>query len=213
MQNNRTSKMVKGGPIAIVKKSNGTLQLSSDHIKFISPVKVTVDTGTVKVFQKQDKEWKELKQSKSKNGYIVVFPKCEYKSGKRCPHNIYVHRLVASAFCDNPRGVQYVDHIDGDRENNNPSNLRWVTMKENQLYRRIHELKKMKAHNRGEVCNSRKQGRILKLTRHDCSNPLFFDTIAEAGRAIGCTGQNISMCIKRGFKPVGYTVEYVEKVG
>lgn len=43
----------------------------------------------------------------------------------------YVHRLVATAFIPNPDSKPYVDHIDGNRQNNEVSNLRWVTGEEN----------------------------------------------------------------------------------
>lgn len=42
-----------------------------------------------------------------------------------------VHRLVALTFVPNPLNLPQVDHIDGDREHNCASNLRWVTNKEN----------------------------------------------------------------------------------
>lgn len=45
--------------------------------------------------------------------------------------NKAVHQLVAKAFLSNPYGYTRVDHIDGNRLNNNVKNLRWVSAKEN----------------------------------------------------------------------------------
>lgn len=43
-----------------------------------------------------------------------------------------VHRIVATAFLGNaPSDKHVVDHIDTNRQNNRPSNLRWVTRLEN----------------------------------------------------------------------------------
>ena len=48
-----------------------------------------------------------------------------------------VHRLVAEAFIPNPNNKLYIDHIDGDRQNNNINNLRWASMTENNQNRQI----------------------------------------------------------------------------
>lgn len=45
-----------------------------------------------------------------------------------------VHRLVAMAYIPNPKGLPEVNHIDGDKGNNNLYNLEWVTSQENKVH-------------------------------------------------------------------------------
>lgn len=69
---------------------------------------------------------------KDSTGQIMVLSK---NGGyERITISKHVHRLVAEAFIDKPDDSRcWVDHIDGNRSNNDVSNLRWVTPSENAL--------------------------------------------------------------------------------
>lgn len=43
----------------------------------------------------------------------------------------YIHRMVAEAFLDNQNNLPDVNHIDGDKSNNNLSNLEWSSRSDN----------------------------------------------------------------------------------
>ena len=87
--------------------------------------------GNVKSLERIDNsnhfhEEKILKQKIFRNGYWYVNLS---KDGKH--HNYHVHRIVAKLFVKNSLNKPQVNHIDGDKTNNNVNNLEWVTMSEN----------------------------------------------------------------------------------
>lgn len=52
------------------------------------------------------------------------------KKIKRCA----IHRLVATAFIPNPDNLPIVNHLDGNRSNNNVDNLEWTTVSGNAIH-------------------------------------------------------------------------------
>lgn len=59
------------------------------------------------------------------NGYQVV------SEGHK---DLYVHRLVCRAFIPNPENLPCVNHKDGNKLNNDVSNLEWCTPKQNSIH-------------------------------------------------------------------------------
>lgn len=70
-----------------------------------------------------------LKQNTKRNGYKTV-DLC--KDGK--VKTVLVHRIVAKAFCPNPHGYRFVNHIDSNRANNDSLNLEWVSSSANRMH-------------------------------------------------------------------------------
>ena len=101
-----------------------------------------------------------------------------------------IHTLVAKAFIPNPDNKQFVNHIDGNKQNNNVKNLEWVTSKENMNHAIRTGLRDPHKNNHPkgkDVVNSRsilqcsKNGTVIK--RWEC--------ISDAARAIGCNPSSI----------------------
>ena len=63
-----------------------------------------------------------LSGSIHKDGYMFVNIR-----GKQCAR----HRLVAEVFIENPENKPFVNHIDGNKQNNSVDNLEWCTQSEN----------------------------------------------------------------------------------
>lgn len=66
-----------------------------------------------------------------------------------------VHRLVAIEHIENPNNKPQVNHIDGDKSNNNAQNLEWVTNQENRDHAvrlGLHKHQKYEVYKKGVLC-------------------------------------------------------------
>lgn len=63
------------------------------------------------------------------NGYLTLV-----LCGEKHKKTVYVHRLVAEAFVENPNGYNFVNHKDENKLNCNASNLEWCTQEYNNTY-------------------------------------------------------------------------------
>lgn len=124
---------------------------------------------------------RELKPSCAK-GYLHVL--ISYKGERK---TFLVHRLVAKAFVKGYKPGLEVNHIDGDKLNNNYLNLEWVTHGENLS----HKFKVLKVENKGGIerikVNQFLNGKIVNT----------FNSINEASRFTKIDASQISACIKK----------------
>ena len=96
-----------------------------------------------------------------------------------------VHRMVALTFIDNPDNKPYVNHINGNRSDNNVENLEWVTPSENTQH----------AVNTGLF----KSGRARAVVQYNLNGEQMatFESASEAARQTGGSQSKITICCRR----------------
>lgn len=129
------------------------------------------------------------------------------------PTKATAHRLVAEAFIPNPDGKPTVDHIDGDRQNNDVSNLRWATYSEqNSRFGTVGvRSSQVLVLHYAEERKKRGGGHVRWL---GVDSAMIFDSITAAAEHFGVTIGNISMMLEHGKvgrrgKMRGYRFKYL----
>lgn len=86
------------------------------------------------------KNGKPIKLSTNRGGYLFFNI---YNSFTKKNTIVLVHKFIAKLFIPNPNNLPAINHIDGDKKNNNVSNLEWCTISYNSKHAIEHKLHKV----------------------------------------------------------------------
>ena len=152
--------------------------------------------GNLKSF-KNKKSGIILKQTNKKGGYFSVVlcfnDKIRYTR---------IHRLVAESFIPNPEEKKHVNHIDGNKQNNNVYNLEWNTPKEN-----VNHALSLHPNILKGIKNYNQKVRPKKIIQKDFNDNIIevFDNAKEASQKTGICQRNIlQVASKTEYKPNRY---------
>lgn len=135
---------------------------------------------------------KVLKPQKDTDGYLQV-----RLSNRVSNRLVFVHRLVAETFLKREDGCYEVNHIDGNKLNNNVLNLEWCDRRKNMLH--AHDLGLARTRTPLIATNIKTNERMEFKGQHD------------AARLLGINQGNIAHALKRNHGSCGgYRFEYLK---
>lgn len=144
------------------------------------------------------------------NGYYRVSFSINRKRQQR-----YLHRLLAEHFIPNPNKLPQVNHLDGNKLNNNLNNLEWVTVQENTIHAYKHGLIKHvsgKDHfNYGKFGSDSKRAKPVKATNIITNEVKEYGSIVETVKD-GFSKSEVSRSCNRGGVHKGHIFEFINMI-
>lgn len=114
-----------------------------------------------------------------------------WKEGKH--YNKMIHRIVAETFIPNPENKPQVNHIDGNKFNNNVSNLEWVTDAENKIHK--YHVLGYSSPNKNKFGKDNPKAKIVQQIK-DGVVIAEYHGIGEVKRITGIGTANVSACCR-----------------
>lgn len=167
------------------------------------------------VFSKRRNRY--MKPIKSKSGYYVIqlHKNMKFKT-------FSIHRLIAKAFIPNPNNYPCINHIDGNKLNNDISNLEWCTHKHNSqeavrigLFDNVKKIQRENA-----IKNNLSKYHILanevtkkKVSQYDKNGSFIktYNSMSDASRENNIQVTNISYCANGKRKSAGGYIWKLER--
>lgn len=118
-----------------------------------------------------------LKSPKCKSGYKTVNL---YRDKKL--KNCYLHRLIAITFIPNPENKPYVNHIDGNKLNNDLNNLEWCNGSHN-----VKEAFRLKLKNNPKGSENKRSKKVINTITNEV-----YDSLEDASKKLGIKKNKLS---------------------
>lgn len=139
-----------------------------------------------------------MKQHFDKDKYLIITLNNKKKK------TFKVHRLVAEHFIPNLQNKPCVNHIDGNKQNNNVNNLEWVTPSENMLHaykKGLIKISQKRIDRMYELVEKKKK----RVKQYDLNGNFIqeWENIREAGRQLKINQSHIVKCCKKKVKQTG----------